>query len=992
MDNKYKKPLALASAFLLVGAMVGCERDEKPKDDNEAPIICEFASNADTGTQTPICEYVADVDSPALEDIALDLTSTWYHDIPDRHSTVSIEEDGVQVTLAAVSSEESNSKWPNVSFQNWDPRWNWTNAGAISFEVVNPGSESLNLFVRIADEAGVSGAADHQVDKPFTVAPGTSQLEIRFNGDNQGIEGDRVGTNLDWASVIELQFYTAGPVAEQTFILGDVTFLDKDESQKELACAIQNVQEIPTLAMIEDFSVDKSLIFREGGSTATLIDVDGNQALQIDYAAAPTGYPNVMFQPAAPWDWSEFGNVALALDIANPGASSVQLFLRVDDAENEDFGGTANGVVDSRNGIIQVPGESESTTYYFSLAELAASLNPGMRGTPVKGNYNGKPASFGWGEDLTADAIWSFQLYQIQPSDDSTLILDNIRVVEDVSADTSRFVGILDEFGQYTAEQWSNKISSVEELECTGTADLQLIELAEQLEGRSQYGGYAVEGSPKYAGTGYFTTVKHEGKWMLVDPEGYLYWATGLDNMRMNDQFTTTGTVFTNLELDPDAPFNPSDVDNDGYASSTEPRSIGSELRDSMFTWLPEYSDELAQNYGYTTAVHTGPLEHGEVFSFYGANLMRKFQEDSIDDAMEAWTDVTLARMWDWGFTSLGNWSDDELLYQNGKVPYTAHGWITGSHKRISTGNDYWAPMHDPYDSEFRVSVKSMVADIDAKTQDDPYMIGIFVENELSWGNLASAANHYAIATATLAMDATESPAKARFVEMLQLKYSNDIAALNTAWSTDFADWAEIEGEITAPAADSTVDVTADYSAYLEDQAGEFFKVIKEELKAAMPNHLYLGSRFSDWGLTPEAENGAAAHVDVMSYNNYAENLNSLIDFTHLEEIDLPAIIGEFHFGSLDTGMFSPGLVAADDQAHRAEKFVTYMESVLEHPSFVGAHWFQYLDSPTTGRAWDGENYNNGFVSVTDVPYTDIVNAAKAFNESLYEMRLTPAP
>ena len=53
----------------------------------------------------------------------------------------------------------------------------------------------------------------------------------------------------------------------------------------------------------------------------------------------------------------------------------------------------------------------------------------------------------------------------------------------------------------------------------------------------------------------------------------------------------------------------------------------------------------------------------------------------------------------------------------------------------------------------------------------------------------------------------------------------------------------------------------------------------------------------------------------------------------------------------------------------------------------VGAHWFQYTDSPLTGRAHDGENYNVGFVSITDIPYPEMVEAAKAFNKDLYQRR-----
>jgi len=77
----------------------------------------------------------------------------------------------------------------------------------------------------------------------------------------------------------------------------------------------------------------------------------------------------------------------------------------------------------------------------------------------------------------------------------------------------------------------------------------------------------------------------------------------------------------------------------------------------------------------------------------------------------------------------------------------------------------------------------------------------------------------------------------------------------------------------------------------------------------------------------------------------------------------------------------------AADQADRARLYTDYMNSVIDNPYFVGAHWFQYIDSPLTGRAYDGENYNVGFVSITDQPYRELVAAAKAVNRALYQRR-----
>ena len=153
-----------------------------------------------------------------------------------------------------------------------------------------------------------------------------------------------------------------------------------------------------------------------------------------------------------------------------------------------------------------------------------------------------------------------------------------------------------------------------------------------------------------------------------------------------------------------------------------------------------------------------------------------------------------------------------------------------------------------------------------------------------------------------------------------------------------------------------------------------------------MPNHMYLGARFADWGMTPELRAASARHVDVMSYNFYREGISDVFwDFLH--DIDMPSIIGEFHNGALDSGLLNPGLIHAESQEDRGRKYAEYVNSVLDHPQFVGAHWFQYIDSPLTGRALDGENYNVGFVSVTDQPYEPLVDAAKRVNNKLYERR-----
>ena len=86
---------------------------------------------------------------------------------------------------------------------------------------------------------------------------------------------------------------------------------------------------------------------------------------------------------------------------------------------------------------------------------------------------------------------------------------------------------------------------------------------------------------------------------------------------------------------------------------------------------------------------------------------------------------------------------------------------------------------------------------------------------------------------------------------------------------------------------------------------------------------------------------------------------------------------------------FIPGWSPAADQNERAAIYTRYVESVLKNPSLVGCHWFQYVDEPLTGRAYDGENYNIGFLSVTDTPYPELVAAARAIHRRAYQERST---
>ena len=253
----------------------------------------------------------------------------------------------------------------------------------------------------------------------------------------------------------------------------------------------------------------------------------------------------------------------------------------------------------------------------------------------------------------------------------------------------------------------------------------------------------------------------------------------------------------------------------------------------------------------------------------------------------------------------------------------------------------------------------------------DPWCIGIFVDNELPWGDEIS------LALASIASP-PDQPAKIAFLEDLKTRYK-EIRNLNDAWGTDHASWNDLLRATETPDEKKAGPDLRDFYTRI---AEEYFRVCRGEVKRAAPNHLYLGCRFQ-WH-NDRAVRAAAKYCDILSYNPYCYDVS---EFRPPSGVDMPVIIGEFQFGALDRGMFSSDLVETENQEDRAEKYKSYVQGALRNPFYVGAHWFMYLSYCTTG-AQSGSNYQCGFVDVCDTPYDEIVRVAREVGDILYEYRL----
>jgi hypothetical protein len=242
----------------------------------------------------------------------------------------------------------------------------------------------------------------------------------------------------------------------------------------------------------------------------------------------------------------------------------------------------------------------------------------------------------------------------------------------------------------------------------------------------------------------------------------------------------------------------------------------------------------------------------------------------------------------------------------------------------------------DVYSEEFVQAVDEAAATQMAPRKEDPYLLGYFVGNEPPWPERES--------------------------ELVDLILDGPTSATQQTLQDFLA-----EG-----------DTPERREEFIRDAFIKYLQIVNEACRKHDPNHLNLGMRFG--GQPPDYLLKMGELFDVCSLNPY--------EYSPLEHLDRayelnqrPVIFGEFQFGVPGDGL-GGSLVQTANQEERGVAYRYYLEDAASHPAFVGAAWFIGVDEPVTGRM-DGENYNIGFVDVTDRPYPHMVEAAKETNKRL---------
>jgi hypothetical protein len=664
-------------------------------------------------------------------------------------------------------------------------------------------------------------------------------------------------------------------------------------------------------------------------TNASRIDVvaeGGGKALRISFSGGAQ-WPSVKFPASAlgyPADWSGAGH--LALTVSNPTDVAFPVNVRIDPAAKD---------AKFRQGGVEV-GPKETIRILMPVAQPPPIV--GMRGQPPRGAPAGKddrPVAVGGGA-FDASAMASFQVYSPRPDRERTILLHRIEWLPLPAEGRRAFV---DRFGQYNGADWPGKLHGEEEFATRLRAEEEDLKAHPPPADRNKYGGW--KAGPQLDATGRFRVAKHEGKWWFIDPEGRLFWSSGITCVRVN-----AATIVAD--------------------------------REACFEWLPAAGDPFA-------AFYSG-RGRGRSFDFFAANLLRKYGPDHPQRFFES----AVRRLPSWGLNTLGCWSSPEAA-RLGRVPFTlavnspgAPAFVATSH--MKAGLEKKKPFFDPFDPGFAKGLDRDMAAL-AEFKDSPWLLGVFIHNELPWtlGTPWKASDRAPTGIAALCLQKNDASFRAKKALLEKLRAAHGtIDSLNRAWKTTFASWETVAAPfaLTDEQRGAARDDLTALDAVMADQ---YFRACRAAMDRNFRGVPYLGCRFS--GMYDRTiVDVARRHCDVVSFNIYDERPDGRSADELAVEMDFPVIIGEFHFGALDRGMFDAGLRATANQRERAEAYAAYVRSAATAPWCVGAHWFQYLDQALTGRA-DGENYNIGFVTGTDDPYPEMRDAARALHADLYKLR-----
>lgn len=433
------------------------------------------------------------------------------------------------------------------------------------------------------------------------------------------------------------------------------------------------------------------------------------------------------------------------------------------------------------------------------------------------------------------------------------------------------------------------------------------------------------------AATGFFHTEKQGERWLLVDPDGNAYFHLGVCSFGCSP-----GEDFT-------------------YVRSHE----------DTFEWLPPVGGEFDK------AWHPDAWWHDQAFSFYVANLIRKYGAGYVADPdkhMSAMVD----RVRSFGFNAVWAFSAGSKCFTEKNFPRMEFCGVGPELPGIRG-------VSDPFDADTLRRMDSDFSKQLSANANDPLLIGYFFANEQAFED---------IPRGVPLLDGSHA-AKRKLVEQLEQKYVT-IEAFDQAWGLQVTSFAALLDQ-GLPV--QTRDAFADMEAYTELFLDTYYRTITGTFRKYDHNHLMVGSRWQPGTANNEALCRAAdRYLDVISINYYTLGVDK--DFfgrVHQWTGDKPMMWSEFFYTSAAESSCGGNNADMATQRARGEAYRQYVEQGASLGYVVGIEWFTLIDQALSGRWFEklnGERFNTGLFSVTDRPYKDMVEEMAIANRDVYPVWL----
>ena len=351
------------------------------------------------------------------------------------------------------------------------------------------------------------------------------------------------------------------------------------------------------------------------------------------------------------------------------------------------------------------------------------------------------------------------------------------------------------------------------------------------------------------------------------------------------------------------------------------------------------------------------------VSSDYPADAQLLLEGHRDPQAISEWATKTLARVREAGFKGLGAWSHPVFHEMDVPVARDLNAWAYVS-------RDQWRL----YSAGWRSTVETAIQRQVSALRDNKNLIGYYIDNELDWNDSGAGPAFY------FDYLSPEDPNRLMVVSVIR-KLWPDIASFNAAWNMQLASFDDLlkldRLPHEPPGAYGQL-----FSAWLEQLAGDYFRITTQIIREHDPNHLILGVRFRGYA-PPEVARASKGFTDAQSINYYVGDAlldREMFDMMY-KESGQPVIVTEYGFHSLDgrSGNRNTfGFIAqVMDQQARADGYRIMTANLARLPYVVGADWFQWSDEPPSGRTFDGEDVNFGVVDIDDRPYDLLVRAIK---------------